>query len=270
MKRAVVVGSGGGGAAAAMELQGAYDVTVLEAGREFRRIRMKFSTLDKLKGLGLRLDAGWIPRLFPAMRIAKTEDMVLVYGRGFGGTTTFSTGNAIRLDANLKAMGIDLEREFEEIGREIPISTAHRERWGQTARRLYDVCGEMGLEPLITPKLGDYSHCRRCGRCILGCPYGVKWDSRAFLNAAQKKGARLVSGATVERVVLGDGRAKGVEVRTGLAPARIRPRRPRRGGRGRPGHAAGPRAVGNQGAAAVIRRPGPDPGRRMARGAPRY
>ncbi len=32
MKRAIVVGSGAGGAAAAMELQGAYDVTVLEAG----------------------------------------------------------------------------------------------------------------------------------------------------------------------------------------------------------------------------------------------
>ena len=35
MKRAIVVGSGAGGATAAKELQGAFDVTVLEAGGEF-------------------------------------------------------------------------------------------------------------------------------------------------------------------------------------------------------------------------------------------
>ena len=130
MKRAIVVGSGAGGAAAAMALQEAYDVTVLEAGNEFRRLTMKNSTLDRWRRLGLRLDVGWIPRLFPAMRIAKTGDMVVVYGKGLGGTTTLSTGNALRLDADLKAMAIDLDPEFEEIGREIPISTAHRERWG--------------------------------------------------------------------------------------------------------------------------------------------
>ena len=151
MKRAIVVGSGAGGAAAAEELQGAYDVTVLEAGDAFRRLTMKLATLDRWRKLGLRLDVGWIQRLFPAMRVAKTEDMVLVYGKGLGGTTTLSTGNALRLDAGLQAMGIDLDAEFEEIGREIPISTAHRERWGETARRLFDVCGKMGLEPRVSP-----------------------------------------------------------------------------------------------------------------------
>jgi len=215
MKRAIVVGSGAGGATAAMELQGAFEVTVFEAGKEFRRIRIKNPTLDRWKKLGLRLDVGWIQRLFPAMRIARTEDMVLVCGKGLGGTTTLSTGNARRLDENLKAMGINLDPEFEDIGREIPISTAHRDRWGPTIRSLYQVCEEMGLGPQATPKLGDYSRCRRCGRCILGCPYGVKWDSRAFLSSAEKQGASLVKGATVLRLVIENGRAKGVEVRAG-------------------------------------------------------
>ena len=215
MKKAVVIGSGAGGATAAMELQGAFDVTVLEAGKEFRRFTVKNQALDKWKKLGIGLDLGWIPRLFPAMRIAKTEDMVLVYGKGWGGTTTISAGNALRLDENLKAMGINLDAEFEAIERLIPVSTAHREHWGPTARRLYEVCEEMGLEPRVAPKLGDYSRCRHCGRCILGCPYSVKWDSRDFLSAALKKGARIVSGATVDRVLIDSGRAKGVEVRTG-------------------------------------------------------
>jgi len=216
MRRAVVVGSGAGGAAAALELQGAFDVTVLEAGGEFRRFAAGFPFLDTWKRFGPRLGIGRIPLLFPALRVSRTEDMVLVTGRGLGGTTAVSTGNALRLDDNLKAMGIDLDPEFEAAGREIPVSTAHRDRWGATTRRLYRVSEEMGLEPRPTPKLGDYSRCRHCGRCILGCPYGVKWDSRAFLRAAESKGARLVTGAKVERVVAGDGRATGVEVRRGL------------------------------------------------------
>ena len=36
MKRAIVVGSGAGGAMAARELATAFDVTVIEAGSEFR------------------------------------------------------------------------------------------------------------------------------------------------------------------------------------------------------------------------------------------
>ena len=37
MKKAVIVGTGAGGAAAARELQGSFEVTVLEQGAEFRR-----------------------------------------------------------------------------------------------------------------------------------------------------------------------------------------------------------------------------------------
>ena len=47
MKRALVIGSGAGGATAARELQGAFDVTVLEAGEEFRR-KKKLRREEKL------------------------------------------------------------------------------------------------------------------------------------------------------------------------------------------------------------------------------
>jgi len=36
MKKAIVVGTGAGGATAAKEIQGHFDVTILEAGKEFR------------------------------------------------------------------------------------------------------------------------------------------------------------------------------------------------------------------------------------------
>jgi choline dehydrogenase-like flavoprotein len=216
MKRAIVVGSGAGGAAAALDLQGAFDVTVIEAGREFRPFSLGMPVLDRLKKLGHHLDTRWISRLFPAMRTAKTGDMVLVFGRGLGGTTTIATGNALRLDTNLKAMGIDLDPEFEDISRRVPISTAHEAGWRPMTRRLYEICGEMGLAPEPLPKFGDYARCRHCGRCVLGCPYGVKWDARFFLRAAEEKGARVVTGTKVERLVIDDRGAKGVAVRRGV------------------------------------------------------
>jgi choline dehydrogenase-like flavoprotein len=216
MKRAVVVGSGAGGATAAMELQGAFDVTVVEAGRDFKRLSLRLPLLERWKKLGIHLRAPWIQRLFPAMRVATTDDMVLVYGRGLGGTTTIAVGNALRVDENLKAMGIDLDPEFEEISRQVPISTAHQAGWRPTTRRLFEICGEMGLAPQPLPKFGDYASCRHCGVCIFGCPYGVKWDVRSFLRSAEERGARLVKGARVHRLVMENGKAKGVEVRSGL------------------------------------------------------
>ncbi len=216
MKKAVVVGSGAGGATAALELQGAFDVTVIEAGGEFKPFSGSLLGLEKWKKLGIHFDIRWISRLFPAMRTTKTGDMVLVYGRGLGGTTTIAVGNALRCDTDLKALGIDLGPEFEDLRRQVPISAAHAAGWRPMTRRLFEVCGEMGLDPGPLPKFGDYARCRHCGRCIFGCPYGVKWDVRAFLASAEQNGARLVTGTRVERVVTDDGRAKGVIARRGV------------------------------------------------------
>ena len=55
--------------------------------------------------------------------------------------------------------------------------------------------------------MGDYERCKSCGRCIFGCPEGVKWDSRQFLQRAVGQGAELVTGSRVESVEIEDGRA---------------------------------------------------------------
>lgn len=217
MKTAIVVGSGAGGATAARELQGAFAVTVLEAGGEFHRLTPKLSTLETLRKTGVLIDEREIPLIFPHFRVRKAGDgMVLIHGRGLGGSTTVCTGNGLRMDRDLRALGIDLDREFDEIYREIPISTAHQAGWHQTTRRLFEICQEMGLDPWATPKMGDYERCAHCGRCVLGCPHGVKWDSRTFLQAAVAAGARVETGCRVERIVFEHGRATGVQARRGL------------------------------------------------------
>jgi len=222
MKRVIVVGSGAGGAAAAKQLQGKFRVTVLEAGREFRPFPFGLPALEKLKKTGIFFDEREIRLLFPAMQIRKTTDrMVLVNGIGLGGTTTLAAGNALRLDQGLRALGIDLDAEFAELYREIPVTDKHQDKWRDTTNRLFEICREMDLNPRPLPKFGNYERCTNCGRCVLGCPHGVKWDSRQFLRAARDLGAEVVTGCKVFRVVTENGLAKGVQTQRGFYPADI-------------------------------------------------
>ncbi len=217
MKRAVVVGSGAAGATAALALQGAFEVTVFEAGREFRPLGPGLGFFEKLKRAGLLPDPRLIGLAFPPMRTARTkEGLVLVWGRGTGGTTPMTAGNALRMDRDLRTIGVDLDTEFAELGREIPISDGHQARWRESTRRLFRTFDEMGLAPQAMPKMADAAKCVSCGRCILGCPSGAKWDSRRFLDAARARGAEVVTGAKVERLIHGPDRATGIVVRRGL------------------------------------------------------
>jgi len=218
MKNIIIVGSGAGGAAAAKKLQGKFQVTVLEAGGEFKPFPFGLAPFEKLKKTGLLFDEREIQLLFPQMRVQKTEDqMVMVSGSCLGGTTTLSAGNALRVDQGIKELGIDLEEEFGELYREIPITYDHRNRWQEASSRLFKICEEMELNPQPIPKFGAYEHCTGCGRCVLGCRYGVKWDSRQFLKEAQENGAKLVTDCRVLSVVIEDGLVKGVRARKGLS-----------------------------------------------------
>ncbi|MBN1559500.1 GMC family oxidoreductase [candidate division KSB1 bacterium] len=213
MKKAIVIGSGAAGATVARELQEDFEVTVLEAGTAFRPFRYSLTLLERLRKSGLFYDEREIRWLFPAMHIQKTaEKIVLVNGIGTGGTTTIATGNALRMDRDLQKMGIDLSDEFHQISKEIPISTAHQKHWSKTTRQLFALCEDMGLNPQPTPKMGNYEGCAHCGKCILGCPHGVKWDSRRFLRDAMARGAKLIDNCRAEKIVIENGKAQGVIV----------------------------------------------------------
>ena len=212
-KRAIVVGSGAGGATVAKELQDGFDVTVLEAGREFRRATLDRRAIERLRRSRLLVDPRLARLVYPPIHLRRTPDMLLVNGIGTGGTTTMATGNGIRMDQDLRALGLDLDPEFDEVAREIPITTAHQRRWHPTTRRLFRTFDDLGLGPVVLPKMGDAERCRHCGRCMLGCPYGRKWDSRTFLDEAVRRGARLMTGSRVTKVAIEGGRATGVVAR---------------------------------------------------------
>lgn len=222
LPRAIVVGSGAGGATVARELQGSYQVTVLEAGRSFRPLSLSVKAMEHLRHVSPLVGPRLIPAAFPPMHIRRTsEGMLLVNGHAVGGSTLLSTGNALRADEPLRRIGIQLDAELEETESELGVSTAHETHWKHSTRLLFDACTRGGLEPKPMPKMVDARRCRRCGRCVLGCPSGAKWDSRRFIDVALARGARLLQQCTVERVETSCSRATAVRARIGRRPVRL-------------------------------------------------
>lgn len=211
MKKALIIGSGAGGATVAKMLSPRYDVTVFEAGGTFRPLSLPLDTLASLRATGLYFDERLISIILPNMRIAKTPDQVVVYGQGLGGTTTLATGNAIRADKGLKAIGIDLDDEFNELYHELPITTDHQRSWSDVSHRTFQAMEDLGFGPQPMPKFLRTSKCRLCGHCSIGCPYGAKWDTRELLD-----GIHIITHCRVERFETGDGRVKRVIARQGL------------------------------------------------------
>lgn len=214
MKRAIVIGSGAGGAMAAKELQGNFEVTILEAGRPFKPLMLDLNKMEPLRKAGLMFDERLIQILFPSMKVVKTADkMALVYGTCTGGTTTLATGNALRYDGDLAALGINLDSEFEALKAEVPQTTEHRKNWSALTEQLFKVFDDLGMAPQPLPKMLYADNCVGCGHCVLGCAHGAKWDSRQLLEDAVKKGAHLLCGCRVERISIEEGHARGVVYR---------------------------------------------------------
>lgn len=211
MKTALIIGSGAGGAMAAKMLSQSLDVTVLEAGGKFRPLSLPFDALSSLRSTGLYFDERLISLIMPNMRIAKTPDQVVVFGRGLGGTTPLATGNAVRADKGLKNIGINLDEEFDELYRELPITTDHQRFWSEVTRQTFYAMNDLGFSPQPMPKLLRTSQCRLCGHCSIGCPHGAKWDTRELLD-----GIKVISNCRVERLEIGDRNVKRVIAKKGL------------------------------------------------------
>ncbi len=215
-KTAIVIGTGAGGAVIAGEIQGRYQVTILEAGKDFRPFSLPVNKLAGLRRTGLFFDERMIRLFLPNMLVEKTKDMVMVRGIGCGGTTTLATGNAVRCDGALKELGINLDEQFEELYRELPVTTEHQKYWTRTTRDMYELFEEMGFAPVVTPKfLKDASLCVSCGHCAIGCPTGAKWDTRELVEQAVSRGARLVKGCRVTDLEIRGKTVTGVHSRIG-------------------------------------------------------
>ena len=186
---AIVVGSGAGGGTVAKELSArGHEVLLIERGPEIRE-------QDALKHYA-NVDAG-----IKLMRVFC-----------LGGTTTVSAGNGLRcLETELKALGIDLSREFAEAERELGVAELPDELIGEGTWRIMDAARTIGFPVRKMPKFIDPTRCIRDGACGFGCPTSARWSSIRYIREAIENGAKVITERKVEAVLTRHGEVAGVQ-----------------------------------------------------------
>ncbi len=206
----IVAGSGPGGATVAKEMsQRGKKVLILEWGDN-----------APITGTAVQFfaQAG-----IPGKSLMVTNNFLgMVRGITTGGSSVFYYGTAFTPPVGmLKAHGIDISGEIDEIHRELPTKPLSEHLIGPMAGRIMESARDLGYDWNPLPKFVYQERCQpNCWRCNYGCPFGAKWNARMFVNQAIDHGATLVTGAKVGRVLLENNQAVGVEYRKNGATLR--------------------------------------------------
>ena len=203
----IVVGSGPGGATVAKELsQRNKKVLILEWGDN-----------DPLTGSFWQ---GAKTLLFPGRSMLFTRQMLgLVRGITTGGSTIhyYATSFPVPFDM-LKSYGIDIRDEVKELREELPVAPLKDEMVGPMSTRLMESAQDLGYD---WNKLNKFMYQDRWKPGYrfghYGDPLRVKWSARMYIEEAVTKGAKLINGAKVKRVLFEGNKATGVEFLIGKA-----------------------------------------------------
>ncbi|MGA1868339.1 MAG: thioester reductase domain-containing protein [bacterium] len=196
----IIVGSGAGGATAAKELarQGK-KVLIIEQGKRYKKIGGLFKSF-------LLFDHHTIT-LWPK---ASKEGVFLYRAIMAGGSTAVSCGNGTRCaEDELAKLGINLGAEFEEAEKEMNIAP-YKMRLSSGSKKILEASKALGYHFERMPKFMRYSHCKRCAACFMGCRYNARWTALDYLDEAIDNGADIIYETAIERVLLENGKARGV------------------------------------------------------------
>ncbi|MBU0992261.1 MAG: GMC family oxidoreductase N-terminal domain-containing protein [Proteobacteria bacterium] len=204
---AIVVGSGPGGATVAKELtNNNKKVLILEWGSN-----------APIKGSLTQLALnGGIPG--KNLLITDMKGMAMVRGTCTGGSSVFYCGTAFDPPYDMmKTYGIDLENEVADLKKEIPIAPLKDDLMGQGAKMMMNSALDLGYDWHKFNKFIYQDKCElNCAKCSYGCPKGAKWTARNFVEEATDKGAKLINGAKVTKVIFENDKAVGVEYKKNL------------------------------------------------------
>jgi len=223
----VIVGSGAGGSVAAWILsRSGLKVCLLEVGPEpreedFRNEYPIYRVLKYYWDQGLTFTWG-------------TPIIPLPLGKVLGGGTVINSGtmfevpdHVLRKWDNVTRPGISpgkLREAYGIVRRILNVSPIPEEVLGNNARIVHEGAKVLGLK-LHGPIMRPLGSCRGTGECTFGCPYRGKLDMRlTFLREALSYGAEIFTNAEVVRIIIENGKAKGVIVRLGDSVFEVRAR----------------------------------------------
>jgi choline dehydrogenase-like flavoprotein len=216
----VVVGSGAGGGVVAGGLADrGRNVLLLELGRHLNA--HDFTRWEAKAAHDL-----WWPIRFALIDGGAGGAVGLVAGRCVGGSTTINTKVALRAHPNdyakwHEASGIagasgspfgapDLDPHYDRV--EQRLGVRERTDWQKSVRTVEPAFRELGA-PLTPVRSYTDSTCTSCGSCLQGCPTnsGKSTQNTYIADALAAGRLELRAEARVERVVIEDGEATGVE-----------------------------------------------------------
>src|SRR4051794_25046205 len=212
---AVVVGSGsGGGVVAGMLAGGGKDVVVLEAGGYYNEADFN------------QLELWAYQNLYRAGGVAMTADggVALMTGSNLGGGSTVNWTNCLRTydwvreewerDHGLEGLaGADYDRHLDEVSARIGVNDRCSDPNGPN-RRLLDGAEKLGIDGRVITRNADPDRydADLAGLMGFGDVTGAKLGTlKTYLQDAADAGARFVVRCRVERVLVENGRAAGVE-----------------------------------------------------------
>ena len=209
----VIVGSGAGGGTAAGVLSTAgLDVVVVEAGGYLNE--SDFTHLESDAYARMYLDG--------ALNSTADGGIIMLAGATLGGgtvinyTTSFGTPPSIREEWDRVAgfdsvfTGEDYDRSIAAVSNRLSVNTDHG--WPSSRGQLM----EKGLRALgwhVHEMPRNATGCTEedCGYCTMGCRIGAKQSTLlTYLQDAADNGARIATGARVDRVMTANGRATGI------------------------------------------------------------
>ncbi len=210
-----VVGSGAGGSVIAAELQRAgRSVIVLERGGY--RNESDFRQLELVGAQELYLRGG----LFGS----ESGSIGILAGATLGGGTVVNSMVCLRPPAEIRSawarLGLDgldspaFDAHLDAVSARINVNTAAT-RPNRTNELMVEALTARGLShELLARNASLDDDPRYCGYCNAGCQQGCKQSTlKTYLQDAADDGARFVTGCSVERISVRDGRAAGVAAR---------------------------------------------------------
>lgn len=200
----LIVGTGAGGATLARELarKGKHPL-IIEAGIPEKNVGTyrDSARFYDVRGLG------------PLKTPKKSREGVVIWRTLMaGGSTMVSCGNgAACLEKELSDLGIDLEAELDEAGKELQVSPLAERLLSDGSLEIMKAGKGLGYNMEPMPKFIDPKMCRKCGKCVLGCSYNARWTALEYLKEAEAQGAEVMYGTRCLSAIIDNGQVKGIQ-----------------------------------------------------------